>query len=206
MAPVDEQGEGLVGVAGDHFDHGAWFDAEAVEILEQASVAFEYTDDRGLTRGGEFVKGDKTAAVAVLLRLQAEGETVGAVFVFAELFGEFGFKVGGDGVFHLLGFVVDFVPLHIEDFGEHALNEIVAADEAFGDFAAGCSKGDAAFAGYFDEAVAAEAPGGHSDGGRGYVKPAGERGGDDNLTFGFGFGDGLEVVFFRDRDAHALLF
>ena len=109
-------------------------------------------------------------------------------------------------MFHLLGFVVDFIPLHVEYFGEHAFDEIVAADEAFGDFAAGGGEGDAAFAGDFDEAVAAEALGGHGDGGRGNVEPAGESGGDYKLPFGFGFGDGLEVIFFGYGDAHAVLF
>ena len=83
MAPVDEQGEGLVRVAGDHFDHGAGFDAEAVQIFEQTAVAFEDTDDGGLPRGGEFVKGDEAAAVTILFRFKAESEAVRAVFILA---------------------------------------------------------------------------------------------------------------------------
>ena len=83
MAPIDEQSEGLIGVAGDHFDHGAGFDAEAVQIFEQAPVAFEDTDDGGLTRGGEFVKGDEAAAVAIHFGLEAEGKAVRAVFILA---------------------------------------------------------------------------------------------------------------------------
>ncbi len=196
----------MVGVARDHFDDGSGFDAEAVEIFQQAAVAFEDADDGGMAGRWEFVEGDEAATVAVFFRFQAESEAVGAISFVAEFFGEFGFKVGGDGVFHLLGFVMDFVPLHVEDFGEHAFDEIVAANEAFGDFAAGGGEGDATFAGDFDEAVAAEAPGGHGDGGRGDVEPAGESGGDYNFPFRFRFGDGLEVVFFGDCDAHATLF
>ena len=196
----------MVGVAGDHLNHGAGFNAKAVEIFEQPAVAFENADDGGLARRGEFVESDEAAAVAALFRFQPQGEPVGAVFFVAKFFGEFGFEVGGDGVLHLLGFVVDFVPLHFEDFGEHAFNEIVAADKPFGDFTAGTGEGDASVAGDFNQAVAAEAPGGHGDGGRGDVKPAGESGGDYKLPFGFGFGDGLEVIFFGYGDAHAVLF
>src|SRR5271165_84796 len=35
-----------------------------------------------------------------------------------------------------LGFVMDFVPLHAENLGQHAFDEVVADDGAFGDFAA----------------------------------------------------------------------
>ena len=80
MASVDEQGESLVGIAGDHLNHGSGFDAEAVEIFEQTTVAFEDTDDGGLASCGEFVEGDEATAVAIFLGLEAEGEAVGTVF------------------------------------------------------------------------------------------------------------------------------
>jgi len=80
MAPVNLKGECLIGITGNHFDHGTGFDAKAVEIFEQAAVALEDTDDGSLAGGWKFVKGDEAAPVAILLRLEAEREAVGAVF------------------------------------------------------------------------------------------------------------------------------
>ena len=39
-------------------------------------------------------------------------------------------------MFHLLGFIVDFVPLHAEDFRQHALDQVMAVHHAVGDFTA----------------------------------------------------------------------
>jgi len=83
MAPVDEQGQGLVGVAGDHFDHRPGLDAEAVEIFEEAAVTFEDADDGGLATGGEFVEGNEAAAVAILFGLQSDGEAVRTILLLA---------------------------------------------------------------------------------------------------------------------------
>lgn len=77
----------MVGIADEQFDHGAGFDAERVEIFEEAAVAFEDADDGGLTSWGEFVEGNETAVVSILARFQAECEAMRAVLVVPEFFG-----------------------------------------------------------------------------------------------------------------------
>jgi len=107
-------------------------------------------------------------------------------------------------VLQLFGFIVDFIPLHAEDFGEHALDQVMALEDSVGDFTARFAESDRAGGADVDEAVALQAPDRHGDGGRGYFQPAGEGCGDDGFAFPFGFGDGLQVVLFRDGDSHAL--
>ena len=41
----------MIGVAGDHLDHGAWFDAKTVQVFEQPPIAFENANYRCLTAG-----------------------------------------------------------------------------------------------------------------------------------------------------------
>ena len=83
MAPVNLKGECLIGITGNHFDHGTGFDAKAVEIFEQAAVALEDADDSSLAGGWQFVKGDEAAVVSILFRLEAQREAVGTVFFVA---------------------------------------------------------------------------------------------------------------------------
>jgi hypothetical protein len=85
-----------------------------------------------------------------------------------------------------------------------SFNEVMALEDTVGDFAAGFFESDFAAGADVDEAVSFEAADGHRDGGRGHFKPAGECGGNDSLAFSLGFGDGFEVVLFRDGDSHAL--
>jgi hypothetical protein len=107
-------------------------------------------------------------------------------------------------VLQLFGFVVDFVPLHAENFGEHAFDQVMALEDAVGDFAALLFERDFARGADVNESVALQAADGHGDGGSGDFEPAGQGRGDDGLTFGFGLGDGLQVVLFGDGDSHAL--
>ena len=44
-------------------------------------------------------------------------------------------EIGGDGVFELLGLVVDLVPLESENLGQHPLDQVVAVEQPAGDFA-----------------------------------------------------------------------
>lgn len=116
---------------------------------------------------------------------------MGAGIAVAEFFDEAAFELGADGVFELFGFFVDAEPLHAKDFGEHALDEVVAAEEIVGDDFAGGSEIDVAEGIDGDELVTFEALEGHGDSGGADMEPAGEGGGDNDLTFAFGFGDGL---------------
>jgi hypothetical protein len=43
-------------------------------------------------------------------------------------------------VLQLLGFVVDFVPFHAENFGEHAFDQMMTVEQPIGDVAAGGSE------------------------------------------------------------------
>ena len=80
---------------------------------------------------------------------------------------QFALEVRGDGVLQTLGFVVDLVPLHAEDFREHALDQMVAKTELAGDFAAIRGQAYVSVAAHAHEAVFFQAAHGHSDcGGR----------------------------------------
>ncbi len=85
---------------------------------------------------GDFIQRFPAAPAAVLRTVHADAVAVRAGFAFAELFAQAALEIGGDGVLHLLGFVVDLVPLHAENFGEHALDQMWRFDQAVGDFAA----------------------------------------------------------------------
>ena len=61
---------------------------------------------------------------------------MGAGSAFAELLLEFGLEGRRNGVLQPLGFFVNLVPLHAEDFTQHALDEMVAKRGAIGGFAA----------------------------------------------------------------------
>ena len=54
----------------------------------------------------------------------------------SQLFLQFPLKLAGDGVLQLLGFVMNLIPFHAEDFGQHSLNQVMAVQYAIGDFAA----------------------------------------------------------------------
>lgn len=112
---------------------------------------------------------------------------------------QFGFEVGGDGMFEALGFVVNLPPFHAEDLVEHALDEVMADHGTARDFTAFGGELHATVL-YADEAVALEPAERHGDGGRRHGEPVRERGGDDLLAFALGFEHGLEVVLLGDGD------
>jgi hypothetical protein len=103
-------------------------------------------------------------------------------------------------VFEALGLGVDFVPLHTEDFGQHAFDQVMPERGAIGGLFAAGGQADDAVRLHFHKAVAFEAFESHGYGGGGNGEPVGERGGDDVVAFGFGFEDGFEVVLFGDGD------
>jgi len=144
---------------------------------------------------------EELAALGPLCRgFGKDGIAVGADSFFAELFDELGFEGGRDGVFEVFGLVVDLVPLHAENFGEHSLDEVMAKSGTSGGFAAFGSEADDAVNLDLDVAVALETFDGHGDSGSGDRKPMGEKRGNDGLAFAFGFEDRLEVIFFGNRD------
>lgn len=202
----DVEGEGRVGVGGQHFEGGAGVNAERVQIAEEFAVAFKGAADFGARAGRQFGEGKPAEGAALFGGIETEAVAVGAGVAVAEFFDEFLLELGADGVFELLGFFMDKVPGHAEDFREHAFDEVVAADEALGDFAARGGEDDDAAVDDADEFVAFEAAEGHGDGRSADLEPAGESGGNDEFAFAFGFGDGFEVVFLGDGDFQGNLF
>ena len=65
-----------------------------------------------------------------------------------------------------LSLVVDLVPFHAEDFGQHALDQVMTVQNLVGDLAAVGSELNQTTLGYLNEAVAFEAPRCHGDGWR----------------------------------------
>jgi len=103
-------------------------------------------------------------------------------------------------VLEAFGLVVDFPPLHAEEFREHALDQVMAEGELAGDFAAFGGEADLAAGFDADEAVFFQAAQSHGDRGRRDFQKVGEAGGDDGFAVGFRFEDRLEVVFFGNGD------
>jgi len=87
----------------------------------------------------------------------------------------------------------------------YTLDQVMAVHHAVGDFAALARER------YFtgrrdtDQAVTLQAADGHGHRGRRNLEPAGQRGGDNHFAFAFGLRDGLQVILFRNRDAHSLV-
>src|SRR5581483_1407168 len=85
----------------------------------------------------------------------------------AESFQELCFEIGRYRVLQALGFVVDFVPLHSEDFGQHALNQVMPQAELAGNPPAGGCKPDLAMTQNPDQSIFLQTAQGHADRGRG---------------------------------------
>ena len=127
-----------------------------------------------------------------------------ACFASAQLLDQAALEIGGNGVLELLRFVMHFVPLHTEDLGQHALDQVMPVQQALGDFVTLCGQRDLPFLAYPNQAIPLEPPDCHGDRGRRHVEPALQSGGDDCLPLRFGLGDRLEVVFLRNGDLHAI--
>ncbi len=126
--------------------------------------------------------------------------SMGTDAAFAEFGEEFGFEVGGDGMLEALGFVVDFPPFHAEEFGEHALDKVVAKGKLAGDLASGGGEADVAISLDADEGIFFKTAHGHGNGGSGDFEPVGETSGDNGFAFALGLEDGFEIVFLGDGD------
>ena len=85
-------------------------------------------------------------------------------------------------MFQLLGFIVNLEPLHAENLGEHAFDQMVTFQQPFGNQATRLSQGDPPLAANPDQAIPLQALdcGGNSR--RGDQKPPGECGGNDDFA------------------------
>ena len=177
-----------------HFQPDARTDTGAIEILQQFAVALEEADDHQALTGECLFERLEAALAARRRRIHTHDIAVRAGVRGAETFHQFALEVGGDGVLQLFGLLVNLVPFQAEDLGEHALDEMVAIEQAAGDLAAGRGEGDLALGGNADERVALQPLNGHGYGRRGHVQPSRQGDGFDGFAFRFGLGDGLEVV------------
>ena len=99
-----------------------------------------------------------------------------------------------------LGLFVNLVPLHAEDFAQHALDQVVANGGMVGVLAPRRGEAHNAVLAHFDVAVALQALERHGDGRRRDLKPVGQHGRNHLTALGFGLQNGLEVVLLRDVD------
>lgn len=90
-------------------------------------------------------------------------------------------KVGAYRMLHLLRFIVDAIPLHMEDLGQHPLDQVVPDKQPVGNAAAGVGQRNP-FPCHDSEAVAAEAANGGRYRGRGDIQPARKRSRNDWLA------------------------
>ena len=123
---------GVVVVAFLHADRDFWAYSQLVEEFEEAGVSFVEACDYVVGVLGCFGESDEASAFDLGGGLGENLIAVGTVALFAELFDEFGFEGGGDGVFEALGLGVDLVPLHAEHLGEHAFDEMMTEGGAVG--------------------------------------------------------------------------
>mgnify|MGYP007135468964 CR=1 FL=1 len=131
------ESEGLVVIAFEDAHLCGGTDAAGFEELEQAAVALIDSAD-GVGDSGLRIREEKQAALtAAGGAFHLAHIAVRADASFAKLGEKFGFEVRGDGVLEAFGFVVDFPPLHTEEFSEHALDEVMAKSESSSDLAAG---------------------------------------------------------------------
>ena len=176
---------------------------ELLEVLQEAPVAFEHADDGEVLFDLTLIETLQAAAPAIVRRIDAHAIAVRTSSAFSQSFAQLAFEIGGDGVLQLLGFIVDLVPFHAEDFCEHALDEVVPVQETVRYSPAGARESDLPFAAYADELIALEPPDGHGNGRRRNLEPAYQRRGNYVLAFRFRLGDGFEVVLLRDGDFQA---
>jgi|SRR5579863_4379922 len=194
------EGEGLIVVAFEDAQFRGGADAAGFEEFEEATVALVDSADGVSDAGLGVGKEEQSTMTATGGAFHLAHIAVRADAAFAELGEEFGFEVGGDGMFEALGFVVNFPPFHAEEFGEHAFDEVMAKGELAGDLASGGGEAEVAVGLNADEGIFFQAAHGHGDGGCRDFEPVGEAGGDDGFAFALGLEDGFEIVFLGDGD------
>jgi len=83
----------------------------------------------GATGGANFLSRTTAVLAAVFRFIEPWKIAMRAGLPIAQFFAKAGFEIGGNGVLQLLGFVVDLVPLHAENFRKHAFNQVVALNQ-----------------------------------------------------------------------------
>ena len=84
-----------------------------------------------------FIERTQAAVAPILRRVALHAIAVRAGLAGSELFEQPPLEVGRHRVLQLLGFFVDFVPFHAENFGQHALDQMMPVEQPIGDIAAG---------------------------------------------------------------------
>ena len=84
-----------------------------------------------------FIQRAQAPVATILRRIALYAIPVRARLAGAELFQQAPLEIGRDGVLQLLGFLMNLVPFHAENLGEHALDQMVPVEQAIGDVAAG---------------------------------------------------------------------
>src|ERR1700736_5664317 len=104
------------------------------------SVAFvDSTDGVGLPRIG-IGQQNQTATAAAGGTFQFAEISMRTRSSAAQLSQQLGFEVRGDSMFQTFGLVVNLPPLHAEEFGEHALDQVMAEGEFAGNLSTGRSQ------------------------------------------------------------------
>ena len=104
---------------------------------KQAPVTLEHAHHDGAGGGRHFVERPPAAIAAILRRVALHAVSMRAGFAGAEAFQKPALEIGGNGVLQLLGLFVHLVPFHAEDFGQHALDQMMPVEHTVGDVAAG---------------------------------------------------------------------
>ena len=200
----DTQRQRVVVIGRHHAHHGARMNPEAVQIFEQPPVAFEDADHDGIRLGRRFIERTQTPIAAILRRVALHAIAVRARLAGAQLFEQSPLEIGRDGVLQLLGFVVDLVPLHAENLGEHALDQMMPVQQPVGDIAARPasvkvvpSRPARISASRFRRLMAMVTAGAETFSQRARVA------GDYRLAFALGLRNGLEVILLGYGDFHA---
>src|SRR6266699_2134385 len=119
-------------------------DTSPFQKFQQVAVALvDPTYDVALSRLGVGEKHQASAAAAARA-LEFTEITMWAGSAAAQFGQQSRLKVGGDGMSQTSGFVVHPEPLHTENLGQHALDEVMAEGELARDLASGGGKSDMA--------------------------------------------------------------
>jgi hypothetical protein len=186
-----------------HLQLNAGANARTVQELQETAIALEDADHRQMFIGDCLIERFQSTPSPVARGVHADHIAVRADAARAQLLDQLPFEFGGNGVLQLLRLIVHLVSFEPEDLGQHALDQVMAIEDAVRDLASCRRERQLPFIGYLDQAVAAESLDRHRDGGRGDAEPPRKGHCFDRFTFGIGFRNRFEIVFFGNGDPHA---
>jgi hypothetical protein len=125
-----------------------------------------------------------------------------AGFAHAKFFDQPSFHILGDGVLQPLRFIVNFVPLHSQQFVKQSLHQVMPEPKLISDSLPRRGQGDPAFAVNLRQFIPAQAPQSQCYGGRAHPHPSGKGGGKNRAFSGMGLRDGLQIILFRYGEFH----